>query len=71
MVPSIACTNGNIFNAFETLVTEVLHHGTASESSGARRKIFSTDAVADCLALADLHRLVALATNCSQKQASD
>ena len=38
----------NIFNAFETLVSEVHQHGTASESSWREQKIFSTDAVVDC-----------------------
>src|SRR6516225_7991830 len=37
----------NICNVFETLISEVHQHDTASESSG-RRKIFSTDAVANC-----------------------
>jgi hypothetical protein len=38
----------NIFNVFETLISKVHEHDTAPESSGARRKIFSTDAVANC-----------------------
>jgi hypothetical protein len=41
----------NIFNAFETLVSEVHQHGTASESSWREKKAFSTDAVAECIAL--------------------
>ena len=50
--PAFVLPIRNIFNAFETLVSEVHQHGTASESSDARRKIFSTDAVGECLALA-------------------
>src|SRR5262245_35919528 len=38
----------NIFNVFETLISEVHQHDTASESSGCEKKNFSTDAVANC-----------------------
>src|SRR5262245_21129026 len=37
----------NIFNALETLVSEVHQHGTASESFWREQKNFSTDAVAE------------------------
>jgi len=60
----------NILNAIETLVSEVHQHGTASEGSWREQKNFFDRCGSQLAALAHLHRLVAFATNCSQKQES-
>jgi hypothetical protein len=53
----------NIFNVFETLISEVHQHDTASESSGCEKKNFFDRCGSQLPALAHLHRLVAFATN--------
>jgi hypothetical protein len=52
-----------ISNVFETLISEVHQHDTASESSGREEKNFFDRCGSQLPALAHLHGLVAFATN--------